>query len=1040
MIYSSSMCRMGLLMKSWGKFLIVVVALLAFGMLFLYMESLKSAVMPLAKHGVLDLRETRLPDQGLVNLNGEWDFYEGRLLTPADLNEETVKGQLYLNVPGAWEGKHKNEGMHRKGYGTYHLKLLVPNGDSVYGIKINNIRMSHKLYINGKLEGESGVPVKAKEQSHPGNTPYTVFFHSSDETIDIVIQVANYEFINGGVIRPIQFGAQKEILWLGAFGIGADLACILIFIMFGAHQLTMYFPERRDRSNLYCGIFLLCFSVSQMLQDEKLFQRLLPDISFNVTYKLMDLSIFFMIPVLGILLFSSLNSRLMSRKLQILLIGPFTAYAAAILILPYRIYNEVKPEYLLYLVLMDIYIIARLVFLWIISKKGTHESKELILFILAIVSMMIYLVGDLLSTENILASDIVSKLAALGFVMLMNTLLAIRFSRTFEKTQALTHELMVSNQIKDEFLIHTSHELRTPLHGIMNISSSLLDNSEGTLSAGQLESLWLVKDTAVKLSMLMQDLIDVTRLKHGDLQMQFSVVNVRAAVQIVLDVLQFELADKDVALVNQVSPKLWVHADENRFRQILYNLVHNAIKHTDRGMISVNGTISDNMVHLFVQDTGEGIAPDKQSDLLIRDDPFGASGPEGRYSGMGVGLYISRKLVEGMGGQIRLDWTEAGKGTRMAFTIPSAKERRSAADNEAELPRFRNPRKSGSLEITEQYEYTILIVDDEASNIHALLTILRRHPYNVLTALSGREALDKVSRYPRIDLVILDVMMPDMSGIELCRKLREKYTILDLPILFATAKDRSQDIALGFAAGANDYLSKPFDGETLIARIQTLLVMKTSIHQAIQNELAFYQAQIKPHFLYNALSSVISFCYTDGEKAAYLLSSLSQYLRYILDMDHKEIFVPLGRELELIDAYVEIDLARFDDRFEFVSDVNEGLKNFQIPSLIIQPLVENAIRHGLFDKDGQGVVTLTVAEEEHSLLITIEDNGSGISDDVLYRISSGERPREGTGGIGIFNIRRRLESIPGAVLTVSSKLGCGTKVMIALPLEHNMEG
>ncbi len=1025
-------------MKNWGKFLIVAVVLLAVALLFLYMDSMKSLKAPLAKQGVLDLRGIGLPDQGLVNLNGEWAFYEGKLLAPADLVEETADQDVYLAVPGAWEGKgkSKSDGMLRKGFGTYHLKLLVPKADAIYGLKINNIRMSHKLYINGSLVGESGIPATSRELSRPGNTPYTVFFHSDEGAIDIVVQIANYEFIYGGIIRPIQFGAQKEIFQLGSFSIGADLACILIFIMFGAHQLVMYFPERLDRSNLYCGLFLLVFSVGQMLQDEKLLQRLLPDIPFYVLYKLLDLSIF-ILPILGILFFASLNARLMSRRGKMLLITPFAAYIAAIIVLPYRTYTEVKPEYLLYLAFVDLYIIIRLATLYFTTGKGTYERKELLLFFASMMSMMIYLVGDYLSSENILASDILSKLAGLGFVMLMNTLMAVRFSRAFEKTKALTHELMVSNQVKDEFLMHTSHEFRTPLHGIMNISSSLLDNVEGTLSAGQMENLWLVKDTAMKLTMLMQDLIDVTRLKHGDLQMQITIVNARAAVQIVLDVLQFELADKDVVLENCVPLNLWVHADENRFRQILYNLVHNAIKHTKKGRISVDSTVMDSMVHLFVQDTGEGISRDRQSDLLERDDPFGSIAPEGRYSGMGVGLYISRKLVEGMGGQIRIEWTEAGQGTCMAFTLPCANEAESAVESEGVKSKLRTPRSSGSLEIKEQYDYTILIVDDEASNIHTLLTILRRHPYNVLTALSGREALAKISRYPRIDLVILDVMMPEMSGIELCRMLREKYTILDLPILFATAKDRSQDIALGFAAGANDYLTKPFDGETLIARIQTLLALKTSIHQAIQNELAFYQAQIKPHFLYNALSSVISFCYTDGEKAAYLLSNLSQYLRYILDMDHKELFVPLGRELELIDAYVEIEKARFDGRFEYVSYVDEHMKNLLIPSLSIQPFVENAIRHGLFDKDGQGNVTLSVSEGENYLLITVEDDGEGISDDILYRISSGGRPLEGKGGIGIFNIRRRLESISGATLTVSSRLGRGTKVTVYLPMEQD---
>jgi len=338
----------------------------------------------------------------------------------------------------------------------------------------------------------------------------------------------------------------------------------------------------------------------------------------------------------------------------------------------------------------------------------------------------------------------------------------------------------------------------------------------------------------------------------------------------------------------------------------------------------------------------------------------------------------------------------------------------------------------------DQSGYTILIVDDEASNIHILLNILRRHHYNVITAFSANEAMDKMEQYPNMDLVILDVMMPGISGIELCRTLRVRYSILDLPILFATVKDAPTDIALGFRAGANDYITKPFDGETLIARIQTLIAMKTSIQEAIRNEYAFHQAQIKPHFLYNALSSVISFCYTDGEKAAYLLSMLSQYIRYILDMDRSTLVVPLHRELELIQAYVEIEKARFGERFDFIFFMDEGLRSVEIPSLCIQPFVENAIRHGLFEKEGQGRVSLTVQAGSNYMKVIIEDDGVGMPDDLLYQLTGDEQL---DGSIGIHNIRKRLGAIPGATLTIHSDLGFGTKVTMYLPASlGGMEG
>ncbi|WP_261807797.1 ATP-binding protein [Paenibacillus sp. N3.4] len=838
-------------------------------------------------------------------------------------------------------------------------------------------------------------------------------------------------------MNSIEFGSHGDITKLNGLLIGSDLAGILILVMFGAYHLNLYLLRRREKTYLLSGLYFISLAVIQFLYGEKLFQRLFPGISFDLAYKALDLSEF-LSSVLSVMFFCSINNRLMSQRKMVWLISPILIYMVAIIVLPYSLYNEIRSLFFLYVGIAPLFILGRMIYLFRTSPRGTSERKELLLFIAAIVSLLGFLVDGSLYSENLVTSDLLGKVAIISFITLMNILLAVRFTIAYEKTETLTNQLTISNQLKDEFLMHTSHEIKTPLHGIMNITSYLLDDDEHNLSAKQKQNLWLIKDTSNKLSMLMYDLIDVTHLKHGELRLHITVVDIRAVTQIIFDVLHFELAGKVVRLNNQVLPNVWVQADENRLRQILYNLVHNAIKHTEKGEISVTSRVSSGMVYVTVTDTGIGIPIDKHTSIFEYFEQLDQVMPGDGYTGMGVGLYISRKLVERMGGEIHVVWSEIGQGTSMAFTLPSAAEPLPVRDHiySIDMYRQRAVEELDSFDILEQHTYTILIVDDEASNIHTLLNILKRHPYNVITAFSAKEAMIKIKEYPQVDLVILDVMMPGISGFELCRLLRTQYSILDLPILFATAKDNSQDIAMGFGAGANDYLTKPFEAETLIARIHTLIAMKTSIQEAIRNELAFHQAQIKPHFLYNALSSVISFCYTDGEKAAYLLSKLSQYLRYILDMDRNELFVPLNRELELIEAYVEIEKARFGERFDFASYVDEGLKHVAIPSLCIQPFVENAIRHGLFEKEGHGTVTLTIQEGDRYLQVTVQDDGVGMPDDLLYQIANGSRD---SGGIGISNIRSRLDSIPGATLIVSSEMGRGTKITMYLPLNGSKQ-
>lgn len=1021
-------------MRAAGKWIGITSVTAAFVLLvtLLYTGLVEHGSTPPAVKGVLDLRGLGLPERGMAQLSGDWEFVPDKLLEPDDPVWEQPGEAIYLETPRTWRGKHENGGVHAKGSGTYRLRVLVPEEKAIYGIKITNIRMAHKLYIDGKLKGGSGTPAYTREEHSPGNTPYTVFFSSDKSEIEIVIQVSNHVFFNGGIARPILFGAQKDVMTQTALSLGGDLACVLIFTWVGIHQLLQYLPRREDRSYLYCGLFLVLIAVGQTMQDEKLAQRLLPQIPFDVIYKLLDITYLLSAPV-AVLLFSSLNSRMMSKRTQALLTVPIVISVAAIPAIPYHVFNDFKLYVMFYVAFAELCMIAGMARLYFQRQKGTYESKDLLLYIAAVVCLLIYLVADSLAKESIMSSDFIGKLGALLFTILMNILLAFRFARTMEETKSLTRQLTASNQAKDEFLIMTSHEIRTPLNAIMNITSHLMGDEEGALSAKQQQDLRLVKDTSIKLTMLMQDLIDVTRLRHGDMNMQITSVNVRSVAKLVLDILQFELAGKEVALHNEIPAALWVHADENRLRQVLYNLVHNAIKYTESGSITLNSSVDGSQALITVEDTGTGIAPEKRQKLLQKEDPFRYDLPAEEYTGMGVGLYICRKLAEGMNGSMDIEWSEPGKGTRMRISLPAEAAAASYGDVEdAGAPLRPALQILEPLEVLGEHKQTILIVDDEPSNIYTLLNILRRHPYNLLSALSAKDALAQMARYPNIDLVILDVMMPEMSGIELCRMLREQHSILSLPILFATAKDRSQDVVLGFAAGANDYVTKPFEGETLLARIQTLLAMKLSFHEAIRNELAFHQAQIKPHFLYNALSSVISFCYTDGEKAAYLLSRLSQYLRYILDMDSHELLVPLSRELELIEAYVDIERARFDDRFEFASHVEKGLEEFPIPSLCIQPFVENAIRHGFFDQDGRGTVTLTVEKVPEGVQVSVEDDGTGIPEEVLVRITGAGRPGGGA-GIGIHNIRRRLESIPGASLQVFSEPGRGTGIMMRLP-------
>lgn len=175
-----------------------VVFILAFSLLVsIISPTIQDQDTPVAKQGVLDLSRWDFEKQGLVDLDGEWEFYENKLLSPSEIQQSIDKKSTYLSVPGTWKGKIIEDGMDRKGAGTYRLKVLVKDSDEILGLKIRSIRMSQKLFINGKQEGEDGVPSTESESFKPEYSVYGIF-HSNTQEIEIVIQVSNFNFITGG--------------------------------------------------------------------------------------------------------------------------------------------------------------------------------------------------------------------------------------------------------------------------------------------------------------------------------------------------------------------------------------------------------------------------------------------------------------------------------------------------------------------------------------------------------------------------------------------------------------------------------------------------------------------------------------------------------------------------------------------------------------------------------------------------------------------------------------------------------------------------
>jgi two-component system sensor histidine kinase ChiS len=421
--------------------------------------------------------------------------------------------------------------------------------------------------------------------------------------------------------------------------------------------------------------------------------------------------------------------------------------------------------------------------------------------------------------------------------------MAAQLQASFTALETKNTELQRLDKLKDEFLANTSHELRTPLNGIIGIAESLIDGATGQLPETTIFNLALISSSGKRLSSLINDILDFTQLKHKTIQLQIKPVGMREIASVILTLSQPLVGKKSLQLINSVAAELPpIAADENRLQQILYNLIGNAIKFTESGTVEISAELvtgnaqspPNSQLAITVSDTGIGIPEDKLERIFESFEQ--ADGSTAReYGGTGLGLTVAQQLVELHGGKIWVSST-VGVGSQFTFTLPVSESQPEFSSRQPCLTEgYRilitpelapessiiNSQVLAKSEFRESERLKILVVDDEPINIHVIINSLSREKYDITQASNGLEALNLIQSGFKPDLILLDVMMPQMTGYEVCREVRKKYSPLEMPILMLTAKNQTTDLVEAFNLEANDYVTKPFIKKELLARINT---------------------------------------------------------------------------------------------------------------------------------------------------------------------------------------------------------------------------
>jgi signal transduction histidine kinase/ligand-binding sensor domain-containing protein/HPt (histidine-containing phosphotransfer) domain-containing protein/BarA-like signal transduction histidine kinase len=712
---------------------------------------------------------------------------------------------------------------------------------------------------------------------------------------------------------------------------------------------------------------------------------------------------------------------------------------------------------------------------------------------------------------------------SLYFIIGVGLLVAFIYRLNYQrlKEQAINIRLTRVDKLKDEFLANTSHELRTPLNGIIGLAESLIDGVAGQLPEKANHDLSMVVASGRRLSNLVNDILDFSKLKNHGLQIYTSAIDINSMVDVVFTLSRATLKTKDIELINNIAKDFpAVKADEDRLQQILFNLVGNAIKFTPSGTVTISAQLVGNshtdeqqFVCIDISDTGIGIATENLATIFKSFEQV--TGNETRSaSGTGLGLAVSKQLVELHGGTITVSSTQ-NKGSIFSFTLPvydisdselseliavgdanheqtkQQLSRLQALDDTIDYFPVEALSSKDNTTNKENNDFRVLIVDDDPINRQVLNNYLLPLNYQLFQAHGGQQALALIEQASEgllagerpFDLILLDIMMPKVSGYEVCRKLREKYSVNELPVIFLTAKNQVVDLVESFSAGGNDYLTKPISKYELLSRVETHLTL-LDINRSLETKVAErtveleYAMQAKGEFLAKMsheirtpMNAIIGLGYltlkTDLNPHQKDLISKTQdasqallgLINDILDfskieagkMSVESITMNMGGLIKKTNSICALRAHAKD--LELIvkvhSDVPKHIKSDPVRlQQILVNLVSNAIK---FTEQGHILIEVALAKQslmaddsnQLTLEFSVSDTGIGLEQSTMNNLfqsftqadSSITRKFGGT-GLGL-SICKELSGLMGGEIWVESTLGEGSKFSFNIVCEKS---
>ncbi len=960
---------------------------------------------PRASKGLIDLSHWDFEKDGQVELTGEWEFFWKQLVDP-DAIEKLKPAARYARVPGIWnEQVIEGEKLSGIGCATYRLKVKFGKetkqaGGPLLALMVRDMGTAYTLFINGEKKASGGRVSPDPERSVPGYRPCVIDFVPKAGEADIVLHLSNYHHRKGGAWEKIIIGAERTIHDIREKRLVLDFFLIGSIFLIGCYHLVLFTMRRKEVSHLYFGLICEFISIRILVSGEFYLVRMFPHLRWEFVHMLAYLTVFACIPLFFMFLQSLFPAEFNRKVLRI--------YQAIAIVLSFivistssRIYTHFMPYFHVVSFLICTYGMYALIVALARKRDGAVP------FMLGFAVLFASVTNDFLYNNRIIYTGYAVPYGLFLFIFSQAFLLSRRFTHSFIEVENMSKELEGKNlrllnldKLKDEFLAAVSHELRTPLHGIIGITQSMIEYSDSDMSDESRRNLGLIAVSGKRLAYLIEDISDFARLKNRDIVLSRDMVDLKTIADIVIALSRPLIGNRNVVIRNEIDTDAPpVFADENRVHQILHNLVGNAVKFTMEGKISASAEVvrdaaGREWMRVSVTDTGIGIPEDRQG-IIFEQYRQADDSIQRQFGGAGIGLSISRDLVELHGGTLAVK-SAPGQGSEFSFTLPVFRddsfEAHRGGESQALLLQSLQAEDSGREIKPPDEEWSgpngrLLIVDDDIINLHVIRNFLGSEKYSVVTVTGGAEAMDMIKERS-FDLVLLDIMMPKMSGYEVCAQLRKRFSPFELPVIFLTARSRVEDLVMAFDLGANDYLTKPVRRDELLARVCTLVTLKRAVLAHTEARFKLLQERMSPHFLFNALNTVHALINRNKERADSAVIKLAENYRYLIEMSRRSL-VPFEEEWRFVMNYLELEELRYSDTLSVMMKKEGDFSDVLIPPLTIQPLVENSLKHGIWNLPGNGSVRVSAAIDGDRVAIVVKDNGAGLQSDDVYSRSLG---------------------------------------------------